>query len=455
MTVDEALEIIDAVLEPDRLNSVQELVFKQCWLGQTYQEIAEAADYDNAYIRVVGSRLWQSLSEAFGERVTKSNFRAVLRRQAPNWPSPQADMRNRQSLYETLAGGSAEGATNPRFPDGPLPLDSPFYVEHPSLEQRAYDEVRKPGALIRIRAPRQWGKTSLVNRILAQAESYGYRTVRLSLQQADIPIMTNLDRLLRWFCANTAQQLQLDPNLNPVWNQDLGSKVSCTAYLQTSVLSQIESPLVVILDDIHRIFEYLTVAQDFLTLLRFWHEQANNLGIWGKLRLVVAHSTEVYIPLNLSQSPFNVGLPIQLPEFSLDQIQDLAQRYGLDWANGEDGVENLKQFRTILGGHPYLLHLALYRLFYNDIEIEQFLANVTTQISICSAHLRGCLVTLREHPELGNALKKTVMSDNPVVLDSILAYKLESMGIVILRSNGVTPRCSLYRLYYRDRLEQF
>lgn len=455
MTVDEALAIIDAALEPNRLSSVQELVFKQCWLDQTYQEIAEASDYDDDYIRVVGSRLWQSLSEVFGERVTKSNFRAVLRRQAQNWPRAQVVMEGGQSIEETAVGRRSSVSRTPRFPDGPLPLDSPFYVRSPLLEQYTYEEVKKPGTLIRIRAPRQWGKTSLINRILAQAESYGYRTVRLSLQQADTTIMTDLDRLLRWFCANSARQLQLEPNLNTVWDKDLGSKVSCTTYLQTYVLSAIECPLVVILDDIHRIFEYLTVAQDFLTMLRFWHEEANNLDIWGKLRLVIAHSTEVYIPLKLSQSPFNVGLPIQLPEFSRAQIQDLALRYGLDWASGEGGAENLTMLQTLLGGHPYLLHLALYRLFRQDIGIEQFWQNATTQTSIYRDHLRGHLLTLRAHPELGDALKEVVISEDPVTLDSILAYKLESMGIVILNGNEVTPRCELYRLFFCDHLDQY
>ena len=76
-------------------------------------------------------------------------------------------------------------------------------------------------------------------------------------------------------------------------------------------------------------------------------------------------------------------------------------------------------------------------------------------MSIYSDHLQGCLVTLKKHSELGDALKKVVMSDSPFALDSILAYKLESMEIVILIGNEATPRCELYRLYCRDRLDQF
>ena len=42
MTAEEALEILDGVLQPDPLSDLQELVFRHAWSGQTYQEIANA-----------------------------------------------------------------------------------------------------------------------------------------------------------------------------------------------------------------------------------------------------------------------------------------------------------------------------------------------------------------------------------------------------------------------------
>ena len=63
MTLDEALVIVDNLLQPKRLNQVQQIVSSQSWLGQTYQEIAIASGYDHDYIKEVGSGLWTSLSE--------------------------------------------------------------------------------------------------------------------------------------------------------------------------------------------------------------------------------------------------------------------------------------------------------------------------------------------------------------------------------------------------------
>ncbi|MFN3926764.1 MAG: hypothetical protein ACK4QL_05465 [Pseudanabaenaceae cyanobacterium] len=82
MTIEEALNIVDIALAGKSLSTVQELIFRYTWEGKTYLEIADLAGYDSAYIRDVGYKLWQMLSKAFGERVTKNNLQVVLRRYA-------------------------------------------------------------------------------------------------------------------------------------------------------------------------------------------------------------------------------------------------------------------------------------------------------------------------------------------------------------------------------------
>jgi len=61
------------------------------------------------------------------------------------------------------------------YPGGPVPLTSPFYVERPPVERLASAELEKPGSVIRIRAPRRMGKSSLLLRLLAQGRDRGYR----------------------------------------------------------------------------------------------------------------------------------------------------------------------------------------------------------------------------------------------------------------------------------------
>ena len=64
---------------------------------------------------------------------------------------------------------------------GQLVLDSPFYIYRPPAEKLLIKEIVQPGVLIRIRAARQFGKTSLIARGLSQAEENGFQTVIVSL----------------------------------------------------------------------------------------------------------------------------------------------------------------------------------------------------------------------------------------------------------------------------------
>ncbi len=82
MITDDALKVVDTALGKKRLSSVQVIVFRQTWEGQSYSEIAASAGYDFHYIKEVGSGLWRLLSEALGEKVTKHNLQSVLRHYA-------------------------------------------------------------------------------------------------------------------------------------------------------------------------------------------------------------------------------------------------------------------------------------------------------------------------------------------------------------------------------------
>lgn len=437
ITIEEALHLVDNAVKPERLNSVQELILTQCWAGKTYQEIADVSGYDPDYIRVVGSRLWQLLSDGFGEKITKNNFRSVLRQQA--------------GTVEKKEGN--RGSISPlELPDTPIPLDSALYINRPPSESQAYEEIVKPGALIRVKGSKQMGKSSLVMRILAQAQTKGYRTVRLNLLQAEESVIGNLERLLRWFCANITLQLGVESLLDEYWDQDLGFKVSCTTYLQGYILAQLDCPLVIALDEVNHLFNYPQVAQEFLPLLRFWHEEANNVRIWQKFRLVVTHSTDIYIPLSLNQSPFNVGLSIRLNKFNWNQVQKLAERYGLDKSEPPLELDQLKSLQEIVGGHPYLLNLALCHLMIKDNNIEKLVKEATTETGIYRDHLRGHLAFLNKYPELADVYKQVVSSTEAVKLNSIVGYKLESVGLVELNGDDAVPTNSLYRNYFAHRL---
>ena len=334
---------------------------------------------------------------------------------------------------------------------GQVPLDSPFYVERPPIERLCDETILQPGALIRIKAPKLMGKTSLMIRILDSARSHNFKTVTLSLQLADADVFATLNQFLRWFCAVVSRSLGLPNRLSEYWDDVFGSNYNCTDYFESYLLAEIDTPLVLTLDDVDVVFNYPKIATDFFGLLRTWYQKAKyadkSSDVWQKLRLVVVHSTEVYIPLNINQSPFNVGLSIKLPEFTPLQVQDLATRYQLNW-----GTQNVERLMGLIGGNPYLVQVALHHISCQNITLEQLLETATTEDGIYTDYLRRQLWNLQQYPDLVTGLARVVMSPTPVKLDPIQTFKLQSMGVVRFLDSQVVPSCELYRQYFSDQL---
>lgn len=333
------------------------------------------------------------------------------------------------------------------FPEGPVPVASDFYIDRLPIETRCYDAISRPGALIRIKSPRQMGKTSLLYRICDRAEKQGYRVVRLNLSKADKSVFSNLDRLLRWFCACISLELKLETQPKEDWDSDRGSIVNCTTYVQAQILEQLQQPFVLALDEVDWLFDAQEVSQGFFSMLRSWHEEAKTIEAWEQLHLIVVHSTEDYGRLDLNQSPFNVGLPVELPEFTPQQVEDLLKRYRLDWH--QNWVQRLM---AVVGGHPYLVRLAIDELSWQKATLTQLLQEAPTDAGIYTDHLRRHLKNLQERPELAAAFHQVVNASEPLQLDTMQAYKLYSMGLVRRTGNQVSPRCRLYQEYFQSRL---
>ncbi|WP_445638723.1 AAA-like domain-containing protein [Nostoc sp. DSM 114161] len=456
MTVEELLDAVERILQSRPLDSIQWFVLYQSWLGKTYDEMAEGTGYGSNYIKQVGSQLWQDLSQASGERITKKNLHLVLSKYlqgiTKQQNQPQKEPVNKKfrftKLYPNLfSPGKME------FPSGPLPVGSPLYINRPPLEELICSELIHPGCLIRIKAPKKMGKSSLLNRMIAYAKEQDYQIVYLDFREADEEVFSSLDKFLRWFCIYVSRQLNLLPCLDDFWDTDMGSKVSCKIYFEAYILQYIaENPVVLALNEVQRVFEHPKIAQDFLPMLRFWHEQAKQDQTWQKLRMVVVHTTEIYVPLKLNQSPFNVGITITLPPFTKNQVQDLALRYGLEWARDSQGSKRLEPLQEMVGGHPYLVSLALYHLSGEKMTLEILLETASTPMGIYTQHLRELLNLLQKEPELMSAMQQVIASNEKVELDSIAAYKLESMGLVLLNGNQAFVMCELYRLYFSQQL---
>jgi transcriptional regulator with XRE-family HTH domain len=407
----------------------------------TIEEISTRAGISTSTI----SRLWGS-SAGIDQRSLRLIFSAFnLELTAADFQKASQAQAEMQSVFATTAFTGAANGTRPEhlYPSGPVPLNSPFYILRPPIEQLAVEEIARPGCVLRIKAPSGFGSSSLLLRLTQQAETLGYAVATLDLRQADVNTLAAPDTFLRWFCVALSMELGLEPQLDDYWSDIVGNLLSTTLYFKEYVLAHVSGPLVLNVQELDNLFAFEKTARVFFPLLRSWHEEARHDTLWRQLRLIVSYATDSYLPLDINQSPFNVGLSLTLPPFTTEQVDALADRHQLKWS--ETARDRLMQ---LVGGHPALIRTALYHLSRQDLSLGELIEKAPTQQGIYHAHLQRIWVALQGQPQLLASLKALVSTEAALPLDPVLAYQLEGLGLIKATTDDRwIISCDLYRSY--------
>lgn len=466
MTSDEILHLVQQILQRP-MTSLEKLVIEGSWQGRRYRQMAEESGYAEEYTKQVGAKLWAELSAKNGSTVTKKNLRLLfgdaLFNDGNRAAETSQDLSQPAGVRGVAWGDAAAiapfpGSPSPTvstfdFPSGPLPLDSTSYIARPPLDDTACGEVLRPGGLLCIKAPRRFGKTSLLQRVLAYGTAQGYRSCRIDLQEADDGAFETINGLLQWFCRSMIRVLGLDLSLDQIWDPDLGSKVNSGLVLQ-QVLAQANTPLILSINALERVFFFESVAQDFLSMLRFWHERSKDNGPWQRLRLVLVYDTDSYVALNLDVSPFNVGHSIRLPPFTLVQFLELGRRYRLPDIDDTRQRFTLEALYRLIAGHPYLANLSFYSLAQEEKTAPDLLNSATTPTSIFHSHLQELWAQLRKNPTALAAWRRVIEAqEEGCELNAIDTMRLESMGLIRTDNGLAYPLCDLYQRFFAAQFE--
>ena len=176
--------------------------------------------------------------------------------------------------------------------------------------------------------------------------------------------------------------LEVETAVDRHWEEQLGNnKIKFMTFIERYWLPD-DPPLAIGIDDLDRVFPYPNIAGDFLGILRTFHEQAKTRLLWQKLHLIIAH-TEIYDRIDINQSPFNAGVQIEIPEFSVEEAEQLSKLYQLDW-----GRDEIQELMAIVGGHPYLIDRAFYCFAQRGLTPAEFEVNCATETGIYANHLR-------------------------------------------------------------------
>ena len=342
------------------LSDKEIIILNGAWNNNTYEQIAVARGYTSSYLcKDIGCKLWEKLSIVLKEKVTKKNFKAALRRKWQNYT--QAIMSENQNQIAKLLT-----TENIDLFRGLIALNSSIYIKSLPIEKICYETILQPGGLIRIEGAKWMGKTSLINHILEQDDLRAQITVHLDFNRVDREITKDLDKLLRWLTVMVSLRLNLQDKVEYYYSRSIVNYDNdCTAYFTKYILSKIENDIVLALDNIDCLFFCQEVAEEFLNLLRDWHEKAKESRHWSKLKLIVTQSTKTNISLDISHSFFELGTVIVLKEFTFEQVKTLANFYELDWNNF-----TICRLMNEVGGHPYFVRLAMHQAKAQNITLK-------------------------------------------------------------------------------------
>lgn len=331
-------------------------------------------------------------------------------------------------------------------PKGAVPPSSPFYIER-EIDERCKAQIVQPHALIRIKAPRQYGKTSILQRISKYAEDKSHKIIDINFQEFAESELNNLETLLPFICGFASDSLDIPEKIDEYFAPKFRTiKMKCSLYFERYLLKECKDNIILALDEADRLFAYPQVSNEFFGLLRAWHEDSKIKPEWARLKMIITYSTEAqYAITNMNQSPFNVGMQVNLLDFSDSEIAELAKRHGLHLSSND--IQLLMQE---IGGHPYLIRKALYEIVNQGLSISEFIKNAAQDGSYFNDHLNTHLQYLQKNPDKFDALKKILLQQQ--TQDHLACEALRAIGLVKGTAPNYQVSFKLYDEYFKRKI---
>ena len=331
-------------------------------------------------------------------------------------------------------------------PGGAIRLQSPFYIER-QVDKRTKDLILKDGLTLRIKGSRQMGKSSILARLYQHARDQHRPVLYIDFQRFDDQHLQDIEIFLRHLAELIAYKLQTTRSPDHYWQTPLGPKDKLTEFLSSEILVHAATPLVLLLDEVDRLFDFAHCRDDFFGLLRSWHNNRAFEPLWDKLNLVLAYSTEAFMFIaDLNQSPFNIGEAFEVNDLDHAEVEELNRRHGSPLK-----TEALDDMMELLHGHPFLTRKAFYDVVTEKLSFPILLNRATDDDGPFGDHLRRYLWHFNAQPEVSLAMKAVIQ--NQACPTDQLFYQLRSAGLVLGNNrNHVKPRCGLYARYFARHL---
>lgn len=394
----------------------------------------------SAYLNPLQWALWDKESDT--SRVIAELRRAVS---GGSLPSTTTETKTTSSTREEIPTAFADMPHDLGSPEGTMPHQSPFYIER-ETDHEALQSLREMKGLTVIKGSRQMGKSSLLNRLLAEADWRNIKTVFIDFQMIENSAIGNAEIFYRQFCSFLSWELGVEDRVEEFWKNPLGQVQKTTNYITKHLLRELpDAQLLLAMDEVERMFAS-PFRSDFFSMLRSWYNSRARGNNWARFNVALVTSTEPYqFIADLNQSPFNVGTVVELKDFTLAQVSDLNQRHGDPLSS-----EKVAKITEMLGGHPYLTRKALYLVASKRATLDDVVMNAKEDDGPFGDHLRNYLFRMSDDQELKSGFIQIIRHQR--CTDEHVFFRLRGAGLVKRMGDDVLPRNALYAEYFGKRL---
>ncbi|MCP4691968.1 MAG: hypothetical protein GY859_28240 [Desulfobacterales bacterium] len=328
-----------------------------------------------------------------------------------------------------------------------MDVESGFYIKRPA-DEKVRSEIKKPRGLVTVRGPRQTGKTSLI--LQAYINSGGpdvtLRPVFVDLQILPHEHLESLGAVWKAIAIKMDEQLRLEGWDPESWDLKGSYDRNITRFLDRFVFEGNDAPVLICLDEVDRVFSSPIKTEFFSSVRAFWTRGAFDAA-WKKIRWVLSTSSEPSFFIDdLNQSPFNIGLRVELNAFTPDETEAFARRHGLSLAGPM--IERIMKY---VGGRPYLVHLLLYQMARHPGGTERLFDSHGAGDGIFLEHLNRYLQQFQKEPKLAAAMKRVIAGDGCEDVET--ADRLEAAGLTRRDKDGnEICLCDLYQDFFGKEL---
>ncbi len=334
-------------------------------------------------------------------------------------------------------------------PYGTMEPDSRFYIKR-EADNLCWESLNNPrAATLALQGSRQTGKSSLLHRMRQRADKeLDKQTIFVDFQLFPKEYFTDEDKFLSEFCRQINQSLGLSKKIvKEHWDKE-GTPISnCTTYLEDWVISHLNAPFILALDEVDRIFSS-SFRSNFFGMLRVWHNKRAASHNFAKMTLLLSSSTEPHLFIdNIHQSPFNVAELVRLQDFTAAEVDELYSLHGQPFPK-----DQLSKLQKLLNGHPFLTRVAFYQLAAHRITFVTLLDQASNDDGPFGEHLNRYYRVISGQPEFKQALARICLDQSQPKEQERILYQLKGLGLIKEIKGQVTFRNELYARYFKERL---